>query len=140
MDARDVFISHASDDNDVARPLAEELVRAGVSVWFDEYEIEIGDDLREKIDEGLRKSKFGVVILSKSFFATKKTWTRRELSGLTAAEDSDGQRRTLPIWHKLDQADVAKYSPIVAGLVAMKTQEHSISDIAAAIKSKVRPT
>jgi hypothetical protein len=51
---RDVFISHASEDKDaVARPLAKELLRRGHSVWFDEYELVLGDSLRENIDRGL---------------------------------------------------------------------------------------
>ena len=84
MTRRDVFISHSSDDKDaIARPLAEALVAAGFTVWFDEYEIKIGDSIRTKIDEGLVCSRFGVVIISKSFFAKKKRWTKRELDGLT---------------------------------------------------------
>ena len=41
---RDVFISHASEDKDeIARPLADELIRRGLKVWFDEYELVLGD-------------------------------------------------------------------------------------------------
>jgi len=62
---RDVFISHASEDKlDIARPLAEALKLRGLSVWFDEYELTLGDSLRRKIEEGLRSSRFGVTILS----------------------------------------------------------------------------
>jgi hypothetical protein len=67
---RDVFISHASEDKDaIARPLAECLQARGCSVWFDEYELVLGDSLRGKIGDGLRHSQVGVVILSRSFFA-----------------------------------------------------------------------
>jgi hypothetical protein len=39
----DFFISHASEDKAaVARPLAEELVRAGFRVWLDVFEIKVG--------------------------------------------------------------------------------------------------
>ncbi len=66
---RDVFICHASEDKDaIARPLAEALVERGHAVWFDEFELEIGDGLRREIDRGLAISRFGVVILSPSFF------------------------------------------------------------------------
>jgi hypothetical protein len=41
---RELFISHASEDKDaIARPLADELRRRGHSVWFDEYELVLGD-------------------------------------------------------------------------------------------------
>ena len=35
----DVFIFHASEDEEVARPLAEVLRRNGLSVWYDEFEL-----------------------------------------------------------------------------------------------------
>jgi hypothetical protein len=65
----DVFVSHASEDKPaVARPLTELLQRAGLKVWLDENELTLGDSLSRKIDEGLARSAFGVVILSKNSF------------------------------------------------------------------------
>jgi hypothetical protein len=66
----DVFICHASEDKDnFARPLAEGLRREGLSVWFDEFTLKVGDSLRRSIDHGLGYSRFGVVVLSPAFFA-----------------------------------------------------------------------
>jgi len=74
----DVFLSHASDDKEtVAMPLAQALVRSGVRVWLDSFEIRLGDSIRAKIDEGLALSRFGVAILSEIFF--HKLWTGREI-------------------------------------------------------------
>jgi len=65
----DTFISHASEDKEqVALPLSLALRQRGVRVWLDKFELRIGDSLRQKIDEGLANSRFGVVILSPSFF------------------------------------------------------------------------
>ena len=64
----DVFISHATEDKDeVVRPLAAALVEEDLRVWYDEFELRIGDSLRRKIDKGLSRSRFGVVVLSHSF-------------------------------------------------------------------------
>jgi hypothetical protein len=38
------------------------LVERSYEVWFDEFELEIGDSPQEKIDEGLATSRFGVVL------------------------------------------------------------------------------
>ena len=77
----DAFISHASEDKgEVVRPLAEALRSKGLSVWYDEFELKIGDSLRRKIDKGLANSRFGIVVLSQSFF--KKGWPNYELDGL----------------------------------------------------------
>ena len=61
----DVFISHASEDkDDVVRPLANALKKEGLSVWYDEFELKIGDSLRRKIVQGLSNSRFGIVVIS----------------------------------------------------------------------------
>src|SRR5262249_47063162 len=76
----DVFISHASEDKDeFVRPLAKALEQSGLEVWFDETTLKVGDRLRESIDYGLSRSRFGVVVLSKHFFS--KNWPKEELEG-----------------------------------------------------------
>ena len=112
----DVFISHASEDKDAfVRPLARELRRSGLRVWLDELILTLGDSLHRRIDEGLSKSRFGVVVLSHAFFA--KEWPRKELDGL-AARESSGMKVILPIWHGLSREEVASYSPMLAGRLA----------------------
>jgi hypothetical protein len=63
----DVFISHASPDKTtVAEPLALALQQKGLRVWLDKWEIDLGSSISNSISEGLKLSRFGVVILSKS--------------------------------------------------------------------------
>ena len=81
----DVFISHASEDNEtVAVPLAKMLGEKGLLVWIDKQQLRLGDSLRRKIDEGLLQSRLGIVILSKSFFF--KEWPKKELDALVSRE------------------------------------------------------
>src|SRR5205814_7239071 len=70
--------------------LARILRSRGFSVWIDEVEMKLGDSLRQRIDEGLRTSTFGAVILSPSFF--KKRWPQWELDGLADREMSSRTR------------------------------------------------
>lgn len=119
---RDVFICHASEDKDaIARPLAEALRERGHAVWFDEFELEIGDSLRQEIDRGLARSRFGVVILSPSFF--EKEWAQRELDGLTTREMLSPGKVILPVWHEVDEEYVARYSPPLAGRLAARSRD-----------------
>jgi hypothetical protein len=121
MQRWDLFISHATEDKqDAAIPLFEALERAGMTVWFDTYELKIGDSIREKIDEGLVACQYGVVILSPNFIA--KQWPRRELNALFALEE-DGRPRILPIWHNLDRSALVSYSPILADRLAGNTTQ-----------------
>ncbi len=115
----DVFISHASEDKaEVVRPLAKELEALGLSVWVDEFTLTIGDSLRRKIDHGLRRSRYGVVVLSHQFFS--KEWPQKELDALVAREKS-GEKVILPIWHQLTRDEVAHHSLLLADRLAAQT-------------------
>jgi formylglycine-generating enzyme required for sulfatase activity len=115
----DVFISHAHEDKGVARPLAEALRQRGLTVWYDEYVLRLGDSLREVIERGLATARFGVVILSPSFLA--KEWPQRELNALFARETSTRSKILLPVWHNLSLAEVTARAPILADRLAVST-------------------
>lgn len=118
----EIFISHASEDKEsIARPLYNALIARGITVWFDEAAIKIGDSLRRKIDEGLSKCKYGVVILSPTFL--EKEWPQRELDGLVARETASGKKAVLPIWHGLDRDKLLSYSPTLADKLAGKSED-----------------
>ena len=137
-DARvfDVFISHTSEDKaDVVRPLATSLRDAGLSVWYDEFELKIGDSLRRKIDKGLANSRFGVVVLSRAFFG--RGWPEYELDGLVTRTVS-GEQVLLPVWHNVTKREVMEYSPSLADRVARSTATHTVEEIAAEIVDVIR--
>ena len=128
----DFFISHASEDkDDIVRSLADALKTNGFQVWYDEFELKIGDSLRNKIDAGLINSRFGIVIISPSF--VKKNWTEYELNGMVARE-MNGHKVILPIWHKISKDEVLKFSPTLADKMALNTSIHSTEDIIDALK------
>lgn len=101
----DFFISHASEDkDDFVRHLANELTELGLKIWYDEFSLEIGDSLRRSIDYGLGNSRFGIVVLSRAFFA--KQWPQYELDALVNKAMS-GEKVILPIWHGVQHQDVS---------------------------------
>lgn len=132
----DVFISHASEDKDeIVRPLAIALKNAGLSVWYDEFELKIGDSLRQKIDKGLSKSRFGIVVLSRNFI--KKGWTNYELDGIITKVVS-GEQVVLPIWHNITKQEVVDFSPSIADKLARNTANFTVEDIAAEISELIQ--
>jgi hypothetical protein len=131
----EVFISHASEDKEtVARPLARALSEAGVSVWFDEFTLTLGDSLWRSINRGIRDSAYGVVILSPFFFA--KEWTQRELDGLASRQESDG-KTILPVWHNVSRSDIEIFSPVLADKIAVSTQ-HGLKKVEQEILRVIR--
>lgn len=131
----DVFICFASEDRQgVAGPLAKALIGAGLRVWYDEFQLKLGDSLNQAISRGLLKSKYGVVILSPAFFGIG--WRQQELNGLMARE-VNGKKVILPIWHQVTRDEVAKYAPILADKVAVNTSE-GIAQLTKAIVDVVR--
>lgn len=132
----DVFISHASEDKDeVVRPLAIALKNEGLVVWYDEFELKIGDSLRKKIDKGLANSKFGIVVLSKNFFT--KGWTNYELDGIITKAVS-GEQVILPIWHNITKKEVIDFSPSLADKVARNTSSYTVEEIALEISEVIK--
>lgn len=124
----DVFISHASEDKEsFANDLYNSLKNAGVKVWYDELCISWGDSLRSKIDNGLRKSKYGIVILSNYYI--KKGWTQYELDGLFQIEMTGG-KTILPIWHNISKKEVQDFSPTLAGRMALNSAMMTPNEIA----------
>ncbi|MDY0388824.1 MAG: DUF1883 domain-containing protein [Methanolobus sp.] len=131
----DVFISHASEDKDeVVRPLALALKDKGVRVWYDEFELKIGDSLRRKIDKGLANSRFGIVIISRDFI--KKGWPNYELDGIIT-KSITGEQILLPIWHNITKEEVMNYSPSLVDKLARNTAINTLEDIASEIAGLV---
>jgi hypothetical protein len=134
--SHDLFISHTSEDKDrFVRPLAEALRTRGVTVWYDDWELEVGDPLSERINDGLSHSRFGVVVLSPGFF--NKNWPKAELEALAALEMRQGQTRLLPIWLDLGADEISSVAPLLLARVALRAEE-GVEVVADKLASKVQ--
>ena len=130
----DLFISHATEDKDFAAPLASALSDAGLKVWYDEYVLRIGDSLRQSIDTGLARSRFGIVVISPYFL--QKNWTQYELDGLHARQMT-GERVILPIWHRITKDEITRQAPSLADIYSLNSSTYSMEQIINEIASKV---
>lgn len=133
----DLFISHASEDKDTfVRPLAQQLERLSVKVWYDEFSLQLGDSLSASIDKGLKESRYGLVVLSKAFF--QKNWTEYEYRSLLVRQN-DKERVILPLWYGVIKEDVKNYSLYLADIKGLEVTNDGYRKVIAAIISKVRP-
>jgi CheY-like chemotaxis protein len=96
LEACDLFICHASEDRlQVVDPIIEACEHAGVTVWHDRGEIRWGDSLVAKIQDGLKRSRYVLAILSRHSLA--KRWPLTELNAALSGEISEGVVKVLPL-------------------------------------------
>lgn len=130
----DFFISHASEDKEAfVRPLANELIKMGFKVWYDEITLKLGDSLFEGISNGIKKSNFGIVVMSKNFL--KKEWTKKELNGLISKEIFTSDKIILPVWLEISAKEVFEFSPILADKVSVSVKANEIDKVISQILS-----
>ncbi|MEU7971774.1 toll/interleukin-1 receptor domain-containing protein [Micromonospora sp. NPDC049089] len=123
----DIFLSYARiDGSRVANELCSSLVDLGLSVWFDELIIRPGKSLSLQMDQGLRKARAGVVVLTPAYL-TGRFWTERELGALLHKET------LIPVLSGVTFEDVKQYSGILPDLAGFTTEIDSVPDIAAKI-------
>ncbi len=133
----DAFVSHAGEDKETfVRPLVEALGRLGVSLWYDEVSLKLGDSLSGSIDRGIAKSHNGIIVVSPAFLGKK--WPEAELHALMTRRVED-KLQLLPIWHGVGRPEVAALSPLLADLVALPTAGRTAQDVALALLAQIRP-
>ena len=115
----DFFICHASEDkSSFVRDLADQLLRIGASVFYDEYSIGLGQSLTASINSGMSRANCVVVVLSASFF--EKAWTNSELQAALNLHVG-GDTRLVPIYHGVDLTAVRKRYPLVADIKGLSS-------------------
>lgn len=115
------FISHASQDKEkCAWPLKAELEVLGCTVWIDDEQIGVGDNIVDQINEGLRESKYVIAIISKDWLSKK--WCGAEGGAATYSTMSDAHGRVLPIRHGITQEVLADELPLFGPVLSLSTK------------------
>jgi len=131
------FVCHVTEDKkSFVMPLAQELEKFGIRVWLDKFVLKVGDSLRRKIDEGLSKSRYGIVVFSPAFF--EKEWPQSELDGLFAREMEGKKKVILPIAHGISISELIDRVPLLAGKLILNSSE-GVAEIARQLVKEIRP-
>jgi hypothetical protein len=112
----DCFVSYAGEDRAIVEGLVSALQERGVDVWWDKAQIKLGDSLMRKIEEGLTRSRYGLVIVGPSFIA--KRWPENELRALHNRAMSSGKKVLLPVLVDMTHDKFAAAYPLLADIVS----------------------
>jgi hypothetical protein len=77
-EVKNAFLSYAHEDKEFAEKIGQELLKSGVNVWLDKWEINAGDSLIKKIFmDGLSKCDIFLILISCS--SIESNWVKEEL-------------------------------------------------------------
>lgn len=93
-----IFLSHSSKDNILVTQLALHLNHLGIDVWMDDWELEVGDNLNQRIREAIQKSQYLGIVVTPSFL--KSEWCKKELADALAKEKALRKKVVLPLRFK----------------------------------------
>lgn len=133
-DLRDVFLCHAWDDRrGAATELHDLLVAQGVSVWFSEKDIVLGQRFLREIDRGLAKSCTGLVLVTPALLkrVDSRGVSDKELSELLARD------LLIPVVHNTTYDDLRKVSPLLGSRNGLDTADDSMAVVAAKVAELV---
>lgn len=90
-----VFISYSTKDTDFITQLSAELVKNRIQIWLDKWEMQPGDSLIDKIQNGLSDSSFLLVVLSKN--SVDSEWCKKELNSGLMRELNEKKVIVIPV-------------------------------------------
>ncbi len=123
----DVFISYAREDQDYAEKLASSIQALDLTVWIDKESMAWGSSQIQAMDDGIRNSRFSIIVLSPSYF--EKYWTIHEYRSMLIKAQNQHDL-ILPIFHHVTADQVKEYNLELADRHALNTSIYTVDDIA----------
>jgi hypothetical protein len=131
----DAYLAHAFPDKASILPLVRELRARGLRVWYDDDELQSGVSLRAQLDEGMRRSWVGIVVLSRAFFHPDRKWAPVEFD---AWLDTGPTNRVIVVWLDVGKDEVQAWSRTAGTLVARRVDGPGAADaIARDVRLKI---
>jgi hypothetical protein len=90
-----VFISHRGNDSKEAEQLAHQIQSAGHNVWLDVWEIDLGDSIIERMNQGLEGANYLILCYSSS--GVTAPWISREWLSTLARQLVGSGVKILPV-------------------------------------------
>lgn len=100
-----IFVSYSHPDRPRVNIIVDRLQRAGHEVWIDSIKIKLGDNIAERINEGIATAEVVVVVVSKNSMSSK--WVQQEFSSIALSEISKRRPKVIPVL--IDAGPVPSY-------------------------------
>jgi len=95
-DQFDVFISYSQENRDIATQIKTRLENKSIKVWIDFEQIEPGDFIVKKIEEGLTKSSAMILLITPS--SMESGWVEEEYTtAISRTKDITNPMRVIPV-------------------------------------------
>lgn len=122
------FISHDSRDKQtIAKDIAVGLQKRLCPVWYDEFSLKVGDNLRESIETGIKKCKKCVLIISPNFI-DNNGWSKKEFESIFSRELIKNENIFLPVWFNVTKEQVYEYSPGLVNILGLNYSELGLEE------------
>jgi len=89
------FISYSHRDSEFVDKLITSLIESEIQIWFDRWEIKVGDSIIEKIANGINENDTLIVILSQS--SVSSNWVKKELNSALIKQLNENEVTILPV-------------------------------------------
>ena len=97
-----VFLSYSHKDKEYADRIASDLDAAGIGVWIDALQVDVGDSVPDRIADALSSHDYFAIIMTQN--SVKSLWVRKELN-IALMRSLDSKAVTiLPI--RVDDCDI----------------------------------
>ncbi|MCH5296905.1 MAG: toll/interleukin-1 receptor domain-containing protein [Ruminococcus sp.] len=124
----DLFLSHANADKlNSVDELYSTLSLLKINIFYDKEELSWGDNWKDRLLQGVDKSEFAIIVISKEFFG--REWTEKELNEFLQRQNTSGQKIILPLLYGIDYQDVKKHYPDLEYIQSLKAEDNSIEKI-----------
>ncbi len=127
-----IFLSYSHQDQKYADLLSKHLSEAGHDVWQNKLNLKLGDNLIEKVNQGIKEAQALIVIVSESSLRSK--WVMHEFSALALGDLSSESRKVIPVL--IDSTTVPSYLSKYLYIDLTKGLEQGVQNLISALSEE----
>ncbi len=98
MQVGKVFVSHSSNDKTFVDRLVDDLAKRKIPVWYDRFDVRIGDSIPNRINDGIATARYFLIVLSPAAIVSR--WVREELNAALVRQINLGGTFLLPLLYE----------------------------------------